>query len=92
MGKGSKERILPLMGRAKIFLNDYLNNFRSNYIKITKSSSVFISSNGRKLTRMMINNILDTHYVEAQIKIEKRLSQLMRTAKENNYIRDTAIF
>ena len=92
MGKGSKERILPLMGRAKIFLNDYLNNFRSNYIKITKSSSVFISSNGRKLTRMMINNILDTHYVQAQLKIEKSLNQLMRTAKENNCIRDTAIF
>ena len=58
MGKGSKERLLPLGGRAKRFLNDYLNKTRDKLIKKTSSSSVFVSRNGKPLTRAMINNIL----------------------------------
>ena len=58
MGKGSKERLLPIGGRAKRFLNDYLINTRHKLIKKTSSSSVFVSRNGKPLTRAMINNIL----------------------------------
>ena len=58
MGKGSKERLLPIGGRAKRFLNDYLVNTRHKLIKKTSSSSVFVSRNGKPLTRAMINNIL----------------------------------
>ena len=58
MGKGSKERILPIGGRAKRFLNDYLDYSRHKLIKKTSSSSIFVSRNGKPLTRAMINNIL----------------------------------
>ena len=58
MGKGSKERLLPVGGRAKIFLNDYLIHCRPGIQKDKGSSSVFLSRNGNPLTRAMINNIL----------------------------------
>ena len=58
MGKGSKERLLPIGGRAKRFLNDYLDYSRHKLIKKTSSSSIFVSRNGKPLTRAMINNIL----------------------------------
>ena len=58
MGKGSKERLLPIGGRAKRLLDDYLIHSRHKLIKNTSSSSVFVSRNGKPLTRAMINNIL----------------------------------
>ena len=60
MGKGSKERLLPVGGRAKNFLNDYLIHCRPGIQKDKGSSSVFLSRNGKPLTRMMIFNILET--------------------------------
>ena len=58
MGKGSKERLLPVGGRAKNFLNDYLIHCRPGIQKDKGSSSVFLSRTGNPLTRAMINNIL----------------------------------
>ena len=58
MGKGSKERLLPVGGRAKNFLNDYLIHCRPGIQKDKGSSSEFLSRNGNPLTRAMINNIL----------------------------------
>ncbi len=59
MGKGSKERLLPIGGRAKQFLNQYLIHSRPGFQKDKGSSSVFLSRNGNPLTRAMINNILN---------------------------------
>ncbi len=58
MGKGSKERLLPIGGLAKKYLEDYLLYNRSSLQKKSESSEVFLSRNGNKLTRAMINNIL----------------------------------
>ena len=59
MGKGSKERLLPMGGTAKRYLNDYLTHTRPGFLKNTGSSSVFISRNGKPLTRAMVNIILN---------------------------------
>ena len=58
MGKGSKERLLPIGGLAKKYLEDYLLYNRSSLQKKSESSEVFLSRNGNKLTRAMINNII----------------------------------
>ena len=68
MGKGSKERLLPIGGRAKRLLNDYLVNSRHKLIKKTSSSFVFVSRNGKQLTRAMINNILKKWSLNSGIK------------------------
>ena len=68
MGKGSKQRMLPLIGRAREYLKQYLDQSRESFIHKTKSSFVFVSKNGRKLTRMMVFNLLETYFVESKIK------------------------
>ena len=68
MGKGSKERLLPIGGRAKRFLNDYLIHLRHKLIIKTSSSFVFVSRNGKQLTRAMINNILKKWSLNSGIK------------------------
>ena len=58
MGKGSKERLLPVGGRAKKLLNEYLIHSRPGFQKDKGSSSIFLSRNCNQLSRAMINNIL----------------------------------
>ena len=59
MGKGLKERLLPIGGMAKSYLNKYLTHTRPGFSKNTGSSSLFLSRNGKPLTRAMVNNILN---------------------------------
>ena len=59
MGKGNKERLLPLGIRSKKYLDDYIKHSRNSHIKKSGSSFVFVSKNGNQLTRAMINIILN---------------------------------
>ena len=59
MGKGNKERLLPLGIRSKKYLDDYIKHSRNSHIKKSGSSFVFVSRNGKQLTRAMINIILN---------------------------------
>jgi len=59
MGKGNKERLLPLGIRSKKSIDDYIQHSRNNHIKKSGSSFVFVSRNGNQLTRAMINIILN---------------------------------
>ena len=59
MGKGNKERLLPLGIRSRRYLDDYIKHSRNSHIKKSGSSFVFVSRNGNQLTRAMINIILN---------------------------------
>ena len=59
MGKGNKERLLPLGIRSKKYLDDYIKHSRNSHIRKSGSSFVFVSRNGNQLTRAMINIILN---------------------------------
>ena len=59
MGKGNKERLLPLGARSKKYVSDYIKHSRNSYIKKSRSSFLFVSRNGNQLTRAMINIILN---------------------------------
>ena len=59
-GKGSKERYVPLMGKAKKALSDYIENYRPILLGKKKINNVFLSINGRALTRIGINKMIDT--------------------------------
>ncbi len=58
MGKGSKERLVPIGGNAKDYLKSYLNNYRCNFVVKLKNNEIFLSKNGKKLTRARINQVL----------------------------------
>ena len=59
IGKGSKERLLPVGKRAKKCINNYFKYSRDKFIKRTSSSFIFVSKNGKQLTRAMINIIIN---------------------------------
>ena len=59
MGKGNKERYVPLGGKAISLVKDYCNHVRSLLIDKKKADgNVFLSKNGKQLTRMTIFNIM----------------------------------
>ena len=58
-GKGMKERLLPIGKRAKTYLNNYLIHVRPGFKRKDQFSTVFLSRNGKPLTRAMINKIIN---------------------------------
>ena len=59
MGKGSKERIVPVGCRVDDYIDEYLKHSRPGLQRKSHSSAVFLSRSGKRLTRAMINNILN---------------------------------
>ncbi|TVR76975.1 MAG: site-specific tyrosine recombinase XerD [Chitinophagaceae bacterium] len=69
IGKGNKERLIPVGKDAVKYVNIYLTNYR-NQMKIDKESEefLFLNRRGKKLTRIMIFTILKTLATKAGIK------------------------
>lgn len=58
IGKGSKERIIPLGDYALEAIKMYINEYRSKFIKKSYSEYLFLNSRGSKLTRQALFKIL----------------------------------
>ena len=70
-GKGSKQRFVPIGPIARENLKNYLNHERNTLTdKNPNVAEVFLSRNGRKLTRMMIWVLLKKWTESAKIKKE----------------------
>ncbi len=72
LGKGSKERLVPLLGKAYRNLNRYLTFDRPEYAKKRKSDEVFLSKSGRRLTRQIINEIIKISTVNLNLRISPK--------------------
>jgi len=51
LGKGSKERIVPLGNEAIKSINSYMENNRGKLLKKDRDSALFLNHHGRRLTR-----------------------------------------
>ena len=70
-GKGSKQRFVPIGPIARENLKNYLNHERNTLAdKNPNVAEVFLSRNGRKLTRMMIWVLLKKWTESAEVKKE----------------------
>ena len=70
-GKGSKQRFVPIGPIARENLKNYLNHERNTLAdKNPNVAEVFLSRNGRKLTRMMIWVLLKKWTASAEVKKE----------------------
>ena len=73
LGKGNKERFIPLSSIAKELLYNYIkyNRKKLSYDK-QSVDIVFLNNRGKKLTRVMVYNIINDAALEA--KINKKIS------------------
>ena len=73
LGKGNKERFIPLSSTAKKLLYNYITYNRKNMSQDKQSIDiVFLNNRGKKLTRVMVYNIINDAALEA--KINKKIS------------------
>lgn len=71
LGKGSKERIVPVGTSAVKWINEYLIKARPSFEKKSKSHHyVFLNKRGSKLSRMWIWKIVNKYAEDAGIKKE----------------------
>lgn len=67
MGKGSKERTIPIHEQAAGSVGDYLNEGRAPLVKARKESALFVNRRGERLTRQGFWLILKQYAKEANI-------------------------
>ena len=67
MGKGSKERIVPLGDYAINIMNDYMNNYRT-LINKKHTDYVFVNNRGDKISRQFIFKVIKKEALKKGIK------------------------
>ena len=70
LGKGSKERVVPIGEMAIIALRSYLENARSKLIADPKEKALFVNHHGRRLTRQGFWKIVKKYSQQALIRKE----------------------
>jgi integrase/recombinase XerD len=68
MGKGSKQRIVPVAEKSLKFMNLYFFSGRETLKKEKETAVFFLNRSGKKLSRMGVWKILDKLAKEADIK------------------------
>lgn len=68
IGKGSKERIIPVGDYATEYLKEYIYNYRSSFIKKNNSEYLFLNRSGNKMSRQMFFKIIQKLALEKNIK------------------------
>ena len=68
IGKGNKERVIPLGKKAIHSINRYLEFSRPHFLKQKTSEVLFISRSGGKLSRQSVWKLVKRYAAEAKIK------------------------
>lgn len=66
-GKGSKERVVPIGGRANEALRSYLTAARGHFVKLRTGSELFLSERGTAISRKMVWVLVKTYAKRAGI-------------------------
>lgn len=70
MGKGGKERIVPLNDITTDYLSKYIKDIRPNMLKKTQTDYVFLNNHGKVLTRQAVFKMIKKRGEEAGLKKE----------------------
>ena len=68
MGKGSKERIVPINDTAIKYLKIYVKDYRHCLVKKEQNNYVYLNNHGKKMTRQGVFKMLKKRALEANIK------------------------
>lgn len=66
-GKGRKDRVVPLTGRAGLALGVYLEDVRPDLVKDAREPALFLSKYGWRLSQTQLQTIVVTHAKAARI-------------------------
>jgi len=80
MGKGSKERLVPLGQVAAEWLQRYLSTARGELLKQRVSDAVFVTARGGAMTRQMFWNLVKKHALHAGIPPQRISPHVLRHA------------
>lgn len=67
LGKGTKERLIPLYPEAARAIRDYVENYRLRLVKRTSENALFLNLRGERLTRQGFWLILKNYASQANI-------------------------
>ena len=67
IGKGNKERILPIPSHAEIFLREYLDHGRQELAQNSATAAVYLTSRGKPITRQSAWNIIKNAAIRANL-------------------------
>ncbi len=68
MGKGSKERIVPMGAAAQSRLDEYIRNYRPTILGVRKSNYLFVTGRSTRISRQGFWKILRRYGIKANIK------------------------
>lgn len=68
IGKGSKERIVPINDMAIKYLKIYVKGFRHKLVKTEQNNYVYLNNHGKKMTRQGVFKMIKKRTQEAGIK------------------------
>ena len=80
LGKGSKERLVPLGEQAIDWLTDYLNQARPDILKGQQSDALFVTARGRAMTRQAFWQLIKRYAPQAGIDASKLSPHVLRHA------------
>ncbi len=67
MGKGSKERVIPIGDYALYFVSEYITKYRNNMLKKEYNDYLFLNNHGKQMTRQGFFKILKNIALENNI-------------------------
>ena len=70
MGKGNKERIIPIGEYAMYYLKLYVNNFREELIKKNYTDYLFLNNHGKKISRQSFYKLIKELAIKKNIKTD----------------------
>jgi integrase/recombinase XerD len=68
MGKGAKERIVPMGSMAIRSVREYLQNGRSRLVRLPEETALFVNHHGRRMTRQGFWKIVKKYAKDANIR------------------------
>jgi integrase/recombinase XerD len=68
MGKGSKERIIPITDEAKSYLDKYIYNYRPIMIKNNNTEYIFVNRYGKPISRQSVFKFIKLECLKKGIK------------------------
>jgi integrase/recombinase XerD len=80
MGKGSKERLVPLGEEALDWLGEYLKNARPEIIKGQLSDAMFVTARGGAMTRQAFWQLIKRYALIAEIDPARLSPHVLRHA------------